>query len=614
VSTALANTLAARAFIDELASRGVREVCVAPGSRSTPLVLAAVRDGRLRVRVHLDERSACFFALGVGRASRRPAVVITTSGTAAANLYPAIIESAQAEVPLLALTADRPARLRGTDANQTIDQERLYGVYPISFHEMPPPSSEPGALGLVRATARRAFSEALGLPSGPVHVNFPFDKPLEPPAAEDDAGPEDVEAGWGGVADARGVAARGDADVRLGAARLPAAGALVARLARRVDEVTEGVIVAGPAADPVALGPAVVTFAAASGYPVLADPLSGARFLDARGAVVVAGYDLFLHDERVRGSLRPGLIVRVGQGPTSAALQGFLESCAGVPHVVIDGGRRWKDHAGLATEYVRADAPDTLTRIADDLRTREDANDLRQREGGAWCTLWRYADRVVREALDAAGAAGTGAGAATALPVEGAVARAVLRALPSGAGLFVSSSMPVRDVDAFALPGAAGVTVLANRGASGIDGIVSSAFGVAAASAGPTVCLLGDVAFFHDQNGLLWAREDDAAVVFVVLHNDGGGIFQMLPVRAHEPAFTRCFTAPHGLDFAHTAALHSLAHREVEPPDVGDAVRAALSAGGTHVIVVRTDGAENAAARARVADAVGRRVRRSIGA
>jgi 2-succinyl-5-enolpyruvyl-6-hydroxy-3-cyclohexene-1-carboxylate synthase len=592
VSGADATTAWARAFVDELARVGVREVVVAPGSRSTPLVLAFAGDGRFRVRVHLDERSAGFFALGVGKASGMPAAVVTTSGTATANLHGAVIEAAQGEAPLLVLTADRPHRLRGADANQAIDQTRLYGPHVRAFFEVAPPTLEGPALRHLRTLAARAVLAAREAPAGPVHVNFPFDKPLEPAAPSDEAA---------AFASEHPLAAGGRGEARpfvaVAPARRVATQEELGRLRATLAAARRGVVVAGPSAEPDRDGPAATALASAAGFPLLADPLSGARFGPSGGALVVGEYDLILREGDVRARLAPDLVVRTGASPTSAALQRWLEDHNGVTHVVLDGGGRWKDHASVATHYVRADAADALHHLAGEIACDADPS---------WADAWRRCASVTRGAL-AADARGE--------PHEGHVLATVASSLPAGTVLFVSSSMPVRDLDAFGPPREDALRVLGNRGASGIDGIVSTAFGVSAASGGdrPVVCVLGDVALFHDQNGLLWQREPDARVVFVLVDNDGGGIFHMLPVRDHEPHFTRLFATPHGLDFRHAAALHGISLRDVDAAGLGAALTDALAAGRTCILRVRGDRDTNARRHREVAEAVARSVRAALG-
>jgi len=584
MSRAAANTLWARSFVDELARAGIRDVVLAPGARSTPLVLAFSRDGRFRLRVHLDERSGAFFALGVGKATGFPAVMLTTSGTAAANVHPAVVEACESETPLLVVTADRPPRLRGSDANQTVDQLRLYGRHARDFFDVPLPVLGGPELRHLRTVACRAVTATLGPPAGPVHVNFPFDKPLEPVDPPETFEREHPLA-CGGRPD-------GAPFVDVTAGRRAATSAELEGVAELLSSPC-GVIVAGPNGAPARVGPAVTALSSLTGYPVLADPLSGARYGAADGAHIVSAYDLILRDPHATAELEPTVILRVGASPTSSAVIDWILHHNGVGHVVIDEGGRWKDHSATATHYVQADAADTL-RMLVDMVGRVVSHD--------WSDRWRAAERSALEALE------------TTLghPHEGDVWAAVREAVPAHGTVFVSSSMPVRDLDAFGHPREEPMLVLGNRGASGIDGIVSTAFGAASARGGVTVCVLGDMALFHDQNGLLWTRERDAAVVFVLVDNDGGGIFHALPIAEHEPEFTAYFAAPHGLDLAHAAALHGLAVTDVAIPELRQPLEDAIRAGRTCILRVRCERAVNRRRHAEVVDAVARSVREAL--
>jgi len=511
--------------------------------------------------------------------------VVTTSGTAAANLLPAVVEAAQSEVPLLVLTADRPHRLRDADANQAIDQVRLYGSYVRAFHEVSPPVLGDAELRHLRTLACRTVVEAKGPPAGPVHLNFPFDKPLEPTAVPGD------------FAQAHPLAARGRPGsapfVRIVPGRTVPEADELARLADALGSA-EGVVVAGPCPDAERVGPAVRALAAATGFPLLADALSGARFGPSRGAHVVAAYDLFLREPAAVERLTPSVVLRVGASPTSAPVLEWMQRHAAVPQVVVDDGDRWKDHGSTASLYAIAGAAATLEALAG--RVERSVSE-------AWAERWRAVESAALEALSA------DAGEAH----EGTVWEAVLSTAPSDGALFTSSSMPVRDLDAFGHARERALFVVGNRGASGIDGIVSTAFGVASQRGAPTVCVLGDIAFFHDQNGLLWHREADAAVVFVLIDNDGGGIFHMLPVAEHEPHFTPLVATPHGLDLGHAVELHGLELRDVAIVDLEAALLEAVAAGLTTVLRVRTDRVESHRRRGEVVDAVKRSVREALG-
>ncbi len=568
------NELWARVLLDELARAGVRELTVSPGSRSTPLVLAAAADRRFRMVVQLDERSAGFFALGVGKATGRPAGVITTSGTAVANLHPAVVEASQSEVPLLLLTADRPPHLRGADANQAIDQTHIFGRYVRGFHELSPAEVSESTLRHLRSSAARAVAQATGDPAGPVHLNLPFSKPLEPAPEPGYLLPDPEERSSLGVEGRPG----GRPFTRILPRRGSLAGGEILRLTARMRESKRPLLIAGPVSRPWEIGPLLRGLPLGGRVPLLADPLSGARFGNG-GAGTLGGYDLFLRDPALRRALAPDLVLRVGATPTSTTLAGFLEENAGVEHWVVDGGGRWKDHLTLATEYLQADPVSVLPEL------------LRAEEGGinpesGWFDRWWAAERDARDVLD-----GLGSGEF----FEGVVLQEALAGTPAGSAFFVSNSMPVRDLDAFVHPDDRGPIVLGNRGASGIDGIVSTAAGAAFASERPVVAVLGDLALLHDQNGLLGLRDSGARVVFVVVNNDGGGIFHHLPIRGWEPEFTRYFATPHGREPERVAALFGLDHHCVDGQNEGatHALRLALAEAiegeGSVLLEVRTD-------------------------
>ena len=583
-----------RAFIDEMARGGVEHVCIAPGSRSTPLVMACAREDRIQTWVHLDERCAGFFALGLGKATRRPAAVITTSGTATANLFPAVIEASQAGAPLLVLTADRPRGLRGTDANQTIDQSDLYGSFVRESLEAGEPSADD--LGSVRALACEAVAATLGMDPGPVHVNFPLDKPLEPAelTTEREASLR--------VTDPVGLDGHADGTPMVPAVEEGVVGPVedeVSAVAVALAGGSRGLIVVGPVADPEAVGPAVGDLARATGFPVLGDPLSGARFSEHCVEHAVMVYDLFLQNPLLSDqTLKPDVVIRIGGVPVSASLLAFLGELTDVPQVRVTSGHRWKDHLGVASLDVRAEEAPFIRAVTKTLRTP-----------GApppWRDKWSEIDQAARRAVcefrtSKAGQCG-----------EGAVLAAVVAGVPEGTTLLVSNSMPIRDLDAFG-GGGKSLRVFGNRGASGIDGIVSTVAGIAGVSDGrsPIVAVVGDVAFYHDMNGLFAVAKHRLDIVFVVINNDGGGIFHMLPIRDHEPEFTRYFAAPHGLDFRKVAELYGISYHRVEHPnDAADALVDVLAGTGPRILEVRSDPDQNRHGREAVVEAV----REAVGA
>ncbi len=531
-----------RAFVDELARCGMRAACTSPGSRSAPLALTLAREPRLRCYSHIDERCAGFFALGLAKASGLPVAVTCTSGTAAAELLPAAIEAHEARVPLLLLTADRPPELRETGAGQAIDQLKLFGGAAKWFFEVGTHDADDERLRWMRTLACRAFATTLEGRPGVVHLNFALREPLvnDEPLAHDSTGRPDGAPYARRVSSVPGLA--------------PAVGA--ARLRELVCAARRGVVVAGRDERPAAsggrpLGQAAAAFAEAAGWPLLADPLSGAR----RGAAAVAHYDALLRDADFGSSLSPDLVLRVGDLPVSKPLRRWLAALSDVPQIALDPEGAWQDPAAVLSDSLAVDPAPALDGLARDVAPA--AED--------WLARWRSGDELAAESiLGVLGEAGLS---------EPAVAGELGVLLPQQATLFVASSMPVRDVETFWPIRGDPPRVLCNRGANGIDGIVSSAFGAAAADDGPLVLLIGDVALAHDIGGLLAARRLELKLTIVLLDNGGGGIFDFLPVadaaiaRAPEPAhehaqdiYTRHIATPTGLDFAAAASLYGLSH------------------------------------------------------
>ena len=571
-----------RAFVDELARCGMRAACTSPGSRCAPLILTLAREQRLRCFSHVDERCSAFFALGLAKASGLPVAVTCTSGTAAAELLPAAIEAQQARVPLLLLTADRPPELRETGAGQTIDQLKLFGDAAKWFVEVGVYDATPEHLRWMRTLACRAYWKTLEGRPGVVHLNFPLREPL---VCEEEL-PVDKSARHEGspyVRRAPGRPTEGEAMVSL--YELAAASARGVVVAGR-DERT-GRQPLGPT-DPRSLGEAAAAFAAAAGWPVLADPLSGAR----RGGAAVAHYDSLLRDEAFAESVQPDLVIRVGDLPTSKPLRAWLAGLEGARQVALDAEGSWQDPAAVLSDSLALDPATALSELATVPPVAEDD----------WLAAWRSADE--RAAAAILGALGDGGLS------EPAVAAELGVLLPDVATLFVASSMPVRDIETFWPIRPDPPRVLCNRGAAGIDGIVSSAFGAAADGLGPVVLLIGDVALAHDIGGLLAARRLALKLTIVLLDNGGGGIFDFLPVsRARmalaDDAYTRHIATPTGLDFAKAAALYRLAHeRAGDLSELRAALERALAREGSSIVEVKTDRQANVDLHERVWEAV----------
>ncbi len=583
------NELWGRVLIDELARCGLQHVIVSPGSRSTPLVLAAASDARVQVMTQLDERSAGFLALGVGKAMGVPAALITTSGTAVANLLPAIVEAAYSETPLVVLTADRPPWLRGADANQTIEQRGVFQGYVRLFEELFPGQPSEKSLRHLRSVACRAIAAALGDPAGPVHLNLPFAEPLEPKPVPGDVPPELAEG------QTPGSGGRGGQEpwTRIRPLRSSPSPEDLDHACQAFADARFPVLVGGIVPRPWEVGPALQRAALELGVPLLADALSGARYSGGlptpESTPVVGGYDLALSSPVVRDGLRPDLVVRVGAAPTSSALRSWLDSLDGVPHLVVSGGGRWKDHTGASTRLISADPVrffESVLSAAPDL-SGVSAN---------WLAQWQDVEVDVERQVSS-GSVEQG--------FEGAVVGEIVRRVDPSDLLFVSSSMPVRDLDTFVTGRELPLTALGNRGASGIDGVVSTAAGVSRATGRRVVAIVGDLALLHDANGLSSLRDPEVRVLVVVLNNDGGGIFHFLPIREFEPAFTPLFATPHGRDLSLLAAFQDLPHLRVQAPfDVDEAWATASRWEGSGMLEIQTDREQNRIARSAVVKSI----------
>ncbi len=562
------------AFVDELARCGMRDACSSPGSRCTPLVLTLARDERLRCHSHVDERCAGFFAVGLAKASALPVAIACTSGTAVAELLPAVVEAREARVPLIVLSADRPPELREIGAGQTIDQLKIFGDFAKWFFEVGTHEATPERVRWMRALACRAFWTAVEGRPGVVHLNFPLREPL---VCEEEPEPAGEGRPHGGSFVSR-------------PAQSCDATAAARSLRELIGSARHGVLVAGRHERETPLGQAAASFCQAVGWPLLADPLSRAR----RGDAAIAHYDALLREPRFVREHTPEVVVRVGDLPVSKPLRTWLASLPSARQVALDPEGAWQDPASVVSDSLAAEPAATLsalTHTLDALATDPD-----------WLGAWRSADERAAEAI-------LGVLAASGCS-EPSVAAELGVLLPREATLFVASSMPVRDIETFWPARPDPPRVLCNRGANGIDGTVSSALGAAAAGRGPVVLLIGDVALAHDIGGLLAAKRLSLKLTIVLLNNEGGGIFDFLPVSdtpmaQRDDRYTRHIATPTGLDFAKVAALYGLDHEAVA--DVADfraALERALAAPTSTIVEARGERAANVELHRRVWSAI----------
>lgn len=561
------NSLWAGVLVETLVQLGLRRAVISPGSRSAPLTMAFARHASVDSVPVLDERSAAFFALGLAKQHRRPVALICTSGTAAANFLPAIVEAHETGVPLLVLTADRPPELRDCHSGQTIDQQKLYGAFVGFQHEFAVPQATLPMLRYLRQTAGHALERTLRPVAGPVHLNCPFRDPL-PPVPE--ARPLALNAG----------ALRGFFDGLEDG--LPPDGAMAASVGGpawpQTTRQTRGLLVVGPteAEAPDRLAGTVGRISRALGWPVLADALSPVRVRAAVAGHLVVHYDAILRNESLATSLRPTQVICVGGWPTSKVLRNWLQ---------------WAD-------------PETV--IITERATNEDALHLRSRlvRGGlagwgqsfhgrrrpaAYTRQWLAAETRLRRAV-AAEFRNTGG------LVESRCIRVLAESLPAQTPVFIASSMPVRDAEYFWPAGNRAQRIYFNRGANGIDGTLSTALGIAHGNERPAVLLTGDLALLHDTNGFLVAPQLNGSLTIILINNNGGGIFGHLPVAQFDPPFEKYFATPQQVDFRKLGAAYGgVTHVAVKSWAQLAKLVAELPRRGVRVLEIRTDRKRDAA-------------------
>jgi 2-succinyl-5-enolpyruvyl-6-hydroxy-3-cyclohexene-1-carboxylate synthase len=557
------NTLWASILVETLQRLGLTTAVICPGSRSTPLAIAFARHDKVEAIPVLDERSAGFFALGISRQKAQPVVIVCTSGTAGANFYPAVIEARESRVPLLVLTADRPPELRDCHSGQTIDQVKLYGHYPNWQTELATPSLEMGMLAYLRQTAIHAWERSLFPVPGPVHLNIPFRDPLAP-LPQPEAGalmsqfqPEDF---FGAVSP---LLSRLEVRTEV----------LAANLKEEWLECERGVIIAGVAQpqQPQEYCQAIAQLCKSLGWPVLAEGLSPVRNYAQLNPYVISTYDLILRNRHLAEQLKPAVAIQVGDLPTSKELRTWLESTQ-PRRWAIDPSYENLDPLHGKTAHLRLSAVET------------GLGALQNRKVGFACSeylqLWYNAEAKVRAAVD-------WTMAAMEEIIEPKVAWLLSQVLPPATPVFIANSMPVRDVEFFWAPNNSRIQPYFNRGANGIDGTLSTALGVAHRNQS-SVMLTGDLALLHDTNGFLLRNKFVGHLTIVVINNNGGGIFEMLPVAQFEPPFEEFFAAPQDIDFAQLCCTYNVEYKLIDSWERLARLLNPLPERGIRVLEVRT--------------------------
>jgi 2-succinyl-5-enolpyruvyl-6-hydroxy-3-cyclohexene-1-carboxylate synthase len=551
-----------RVLIDEFVRLGVEHAVIAPGSRNAPLAYALSDREELKTWSVLDERSAGFFALGIAKSSRRPVIVTCTSGSAAANLHPAVVEASHAGIPLIVLTADRPPELRDVGAGQAIDQINLYGSAARWFVEAGNHQVNESTLRHFRALGCRAVFEATGADPGPVHINLPLREPLSPVATD-----------LGEVVSSAAAEGRPNGAPWTDAQHpQPATPDLLAPLAA----AKRPLFVVGEQ-HTLGLAAAIADLAAAVGAPILADSLSQLRRHQlSEHATIVCGYDLILRSAAARENLNPDLVIRIGETPTSKPLRSWLGDLS-APQIVLDQRGTWQEPTRVASQLWQCDPLATVSAATDRVTQFTAA--------GSWQNSWRVVEAATQSAIDHALQGES-------FPFEPAVYRHALKQLQGGATIFMSSSMPVRDVESYVGIGRDDVRFLSNRGTNGIDGVISTALGVRAPyNCDRVIVLIGDLATLYDIGALATAARHGIPITIVCVDNDGGGIFSFLPISDHPEHFEDKIAAPSGVDLAAIVQAFGL---EYTAPHDDDALAAAVEKPG--FVHLKTNRAENKAA------------------
>ncbi len=541
------NTLWTETFVHELVSAGVKYACISPGSRNTPLTLAFANNKNIKSYVLIDERSAAFFALGLAKSSNSPVALVCTSGTATAEFYPAIIEAYQQRVPLIVCTADRPPELLDVGANQTINQNNLYKNHIRWFVDLGLPEPTTRRFKHIKSTARRAVYESFVRSRGPVHLNFPFRKPFEPEFHTDEIEKDVIDfAKKNGDKKKDFVEAEETKNVK--------DEKWFKQITSQILSIENGLIIVGPENYTPHFPQNIARLAAKLGYPILADGCSNIRFGKHDKRLIISNFDAFLRSESFAKKIRPDFILHFGRTITSKALDTFLEKCSAPRYMINDYGD-WFDPSNKSLAALDCKPFLFCERMNEFL----EENNF-QRNQTEWLNTFLNADNIAgkikAQIIDKSSALN-----------EPAITSEVLNLLPDDSQIMISNSMPVRDFDYFASNSDKRLAIFNNRGASGIDGITSTALGIKAGKNKPTVLITGDLAFYYDVNGMLAASKYSLPLTIVLINNNGGGIFEILPISNYGKVFKDYFVTPHNLDFSHFVKAYNGNYKKVKTRD-----------------------------------------------
>jgi len=532
------NIIWAQIFIDQLAALGVRYACISPGSRSTPLTYVLSKNRKIKSFINIDERSSAFFALGSAKATDKPVIIVTTSGTAVAELYPAIIEAYQQRTPLIICTADRPPELIGTGANQTINQYNLFKNHIRWFRDLGLPSINENGFYHLQKIAMKAYQISLTEDRGPVHLNFPFRKPLEPFSHTDEI--------------SRKIYRLKPQKYVSKKTGLTPNGSQINKITRRlIDELIKtdkGIIIAGPVRHDRELIKSIKKLSALLKYPVFADGISQIRFsANKKDKTILSNFNSILKSENFIKEHEPDVIIQFGRTPTSSVLESFLEETNADRYLINKYGDKFDPTRNAKT--ILAFEPKIFCKnLLSSIKQKKIT-----RHKSSWLKDFIYAEEISEKVK-------AGIIEKAKFPNEPYVINEIFKTVPSGSNIFIGNSLPVRDLDNFVNSTAKRFNIFFNRGASGIDGVTSTAFGIAL-SKKPTVLITGDLSFLHDLNALSIAAKYLIPLIIIVINNNGGGIFESLPIAGKVKRFKEYFITPHDLELAAIVKSFGINHQ-----------------------------------------------------
>jgi len=567
------NILWTETFVNELSSAGVKYACISPGSRNTPLTLAFAGNKKIKSFVHIDERSCAFFGLGLAKSSRSPVVLVSTSGTATAEFYPAIIEAYQQRIPLIVCTADRPPELLDCGANQTINQNNLYKNHIRWFLDVGLPEPITRRIKHIKVVARRAVYESLIRSKGPVHLNFPFRKPFEPDAFTDDVSQEILDLANELSFDKEEFFKEDEKNI--------SNEKWFIEIFNHLKNFEKGLIIAGPENYDPAFHRKCQELSQELGYPILADGASQLRFGSHNKNNVLSNFEGFLRSEFFVNNNKPDVILQFGRTITSKAMDIYLEKCSAARFMINEFGD-WFDPSNKATAAVSCKPFLFCEKMLKIIRSEKI-----DRKINGWQNTFIEAEKISNsiksEIINESDSIN-----------EARIVNEIIINLPENSHIMISNSMPIRDFDYFAGNTNKNITIYNNRGASGIDGIISTALGIAADRNKPAFLITGDLAFYYDLNGLLAAKKYSIPLIIILINNNGGGIFEVLPISKYKDVFDEFFLAPHCLDFSYFVKGYSGNYSSIEDwEDFRKTFSSALKSNKFSVLEIKTDAAKS---------------------